>query len=113
MNKYFSKSIPNNITFPQFIENYIGKTSEYGSWLDQYNLTHINNQCVFDFIGKFESYESDRHFIFQKLNIKNCILHHNKGNYQAGEKLTYTENMQQIVKLYFKEEFNYFDWKYN
>jgi len=111
MDKYRSKSIPINITFEQFIYKHIGKSSQYGKWLDQYNLTHIDNKCIFDFIGKFSNYKNDRHTIFNKFNINDRNLHDNKGTYKKEENLSYNNEMIKVLKDAFKEEFDYFKWE--
>lgn len=112
MNKYLSHSIPQNITFEDFICNYIGNSSEYGRWLDQYTLTQIDNKCIFDYIGKFDTYINDRKIVLKKLNIHDNNTHDNKGNY-SKEKLKYNENMINKINQVFDKEMKHFNWKIN
>ena len=109
MNKYVDKFIPQNVTFENFINLYY-KSHYQTRWLDQYNLTHINNKCIFDFIGEFSNYKNDREAFFNKIKIKDRKLHSNKGKYKK-ENLSYTNDMIKVVKDLFKEEFDYFKWK--
>ena len=112
MNKNRSHTIPQNVTFNNFINTYINKSSaEYCLWLDQYNLTHIDNKCIFDFIGKFSNYKNDRYTFFNKFNINDRNLHHNKGHYNKEENLSYNNNMIETLKNTFKEEFHHFKWE--
>ena len=111
MGKYRTGNIPNNTTFEKFIYKYIGKRVYEIQWLDHYNLTHIDNKCIFDFIGKFSNYKNDRHTFFNKFNINDRKLHDNKGSYKKEENLSYNNNMIKVVKDAFKEEFNHFKWE--
>ena len=97
---YFQKKLNiNNPSFEEFIFNFIDNPMYTNNqlWMDQYELTHINDKCIFNFIGYFENYEEDLHKIITKLNLKKINLKENVGNYKK-KKLEYTTEMIEKVK---------------
>ena len=110
---YFQKKLNiNNPSFEEFIFNFIDNPMYANNqlWMDQYELTHINDKCIFNFIGYFENYEEDLHKIITKLNLKKINLKENVGNYKK-KKLEYTTEMIEKVKNTYPKEFEYFQWK--
>ena len=106
-------SLPNHVTFEQFIKEYVGVTASlYTHWIDQYYLTHTNDECMFDFIGRFENYSNDLNKVCQKIGIQNTQERVNVGNYDRNRKdQYYTEELKQIVKDRFPQEAQYFNWQ--
>jgi hypothetical protein len=110
---YFQKKLNiNNPSFEEFIFNFIDNPMYVNNqvWMDQYELTHINDKCIFNFIGYFENYEKDLHKIMTKLNLKKINLKENVGNYK-NKKIEYTTEMIEKVKNTYPKEFEYFQWK--
>lgn len=103
-----------NLSFENYIKNYIGNTPTYSIWLDQYYLTHVDDKLIFDFIGKFDSYNKDVDSVCLKLNIKNLNLHSNKGSYDNKKFFSYyNDETKKLLEEKFKKEFIFFKWNKN
>tara|TARA_B100000131_G_C17994675_1_gene564007 strand:- start:136 stop:789 length:654 start_codon:yes stop_codon:yes gene_type:complete len=105
-------SLPKDVTFEQFIKEHVGvRDPLYTTRIDQYYLTHVNNHCMFDFIGRFENYNEDLNIVCEKLGIENTQIRANVGNYDRSRKDEYyTEELKQIVRDKFPDEIKTFGW---
>jgi len=112
-------SLSNDIAFEEFIRDYVGSSSTvkkealYTHMIDQYYLTHTNDECMFDFIGHFDNFNDDLNHVCERLGIQNTQERVNVGNYDRSKKdQYYTEELKGIVKSKFPKEIETFDWWY-
>tara|TARA_R110002020_G_scaffold93344_2_gene225245 strand:- start:26490 stop:27137 length:648 start_codon:yes stop_codon:yes gene_type:complete len=107
-------SLPNDITFEQFLKEQVGvREGLYTELIDQYYLTHTNDKCMFNFIGQFDTYSDDLNKVCSQLGIVNTQERTNVGNYDRSKKREYyTEELKQLVKEKFPKEIEKFDWWY-
>ncbi len=107
-------SLPNDITFEQFLKEQVGvREGLYTDLIDQHYLTHTNDKCMFDFIGQFDTYNDDLNKVCSQLGIVNTQERTNVGNYDRSKKKEYyTDELKQIVKEKFPKEIEAFNWWY-
>ena len=104
--KNISKS--KDATFDDFIKYYIGESKDglYDFWIDQYFLTTLNGKSLFDFIGRYENYDSDLKNVCEKIGIKFSKIEVNKGRYNKRQHFSeyYTTELREIIKRKFEKE---------
>jgi hypothetical protein len=90
-----------------------------GHFCPQWYLLQLNHSIKFDFIGRFESLESDlqallRYIGDDKVNGSNMISHRSHATY-AGEKLRqyYGDEEQALVAEIYEDDFKYFGYGYD
>jgi hypothetical protein len=110
-------SLDSNVTFEGFIRDHVGCTNTlkneglYNSLIDQYYLTHLDGQPLYDFVGTLENFDTDLDVVCQKLQIENTQYRENVGAYDKSKKDGYyTEELREIVRAKFPEEFKHFGW---
>ena len=83
----------------------------YNSLIDQYYLTHLDGQPLYDFVGTLENFDTDLDVVCQKLQIENTQYRENVGAYDKSKKDDYyTEELREIVRAKFPAEFKHFGW---
>lgn len=110
---YFNRKLNiDSPTFESFILTFIDNENYANnpSWMDQYELLHLHDECIFDFIGYFENYEKDLNFIKSKFNIQNKEYRENVGNYNKSKNLEFTDIMIQKVRNTYPKEIEKFNW---
>ena len=111
-------SLDPNVSFEDFIRKHVGcedtfvKKIQYNKLIDQYYLTHLHNQSLFDFVGRFDSYTEDLNKVCQHLDIENTEIHVNAGSYDRSKKRNdyYTAELDQVLRNKFPQEFAHFGW---
>jgi len=114
----YDKQLLGGLSFKEFVKNHLQKRSSsyplYDQWIDQHYLTTVNNKSIFDFIGYFESYESDLKFVCHRIGIKYEDIRSNLGSYDRSKKSSYyTPELKSIVDTKFSKEIEYFKWGFN
>ena len=101
-----------NASFEDFIIHFVKDDDGlYGEWLNQYNLTHENGECVFDFIGRYEDYQNCANFIMSSVGLpENSVPRVNVTKRDRKKHFSeyYTPETEDIVRKKFKEEIEYF-----
>lgn len=103
-------------SFSDFIINKVKNDKNlYGDWLDQYYLTHINENNMFNFIGTFKNYENDMRVLCKQLGVEYRDVRENIGSYNRTRNLRelYDNNCENIVREKFEKEINHFNWDLN
>ena len=102
-----------DMSFDEFITNKVQKDlGNYGEWLDQYELTHLDGECIYDFIGDYKNFKEYFSEIMNnvigieiavppKKNITNRDRKKHFSEY-------YTKETEGIVREKFKDEINHF-----
>ena len=110
-------SLPNGLTFEDFITNHVGCTDtlvkkiQYNNLIDQYYLTHLNNEPLFNFVGEYQTYADDLNKVCEHLGITNTEVRVNEGNYDRSKKESYyTETLREDLRSKFPQEFEHFGW---
>lgn len=104
-----------------FVKNNINNFNEYVEFefknggVGKYNQSNFifdssGNQLV-DFIGRFESIETDFEYICNKLNIVERIPHFNRSNNQAYKEY-YSEDSKELVRTLFSRDIELFNYDY-
>ena len=110
-------SLDSSVTFEDFIVNHVGCENtfvnkvQYNILLDQYYLTHLDDDPLFDFVGRYETYTEDLNTVCEKLGIANTEIRENEGNYDRSKKdKYYTDHLIENLRQKFPEEFQHFGW---
>tara|TARA_R100000808_G_scaffold24665_1_gene57460 strand:- start:3480 stop:4142 length:663 start_codon:yes stop_codon:yes gene_type:complete len=110
-------SLDSSVSFEDFIRNHVRcvdtrvKRVQYHRFIDQYYLTHIDGEPLFDFIGHFNTYTEDLNKVSEHLGVENTQIHVNAGNYDRSKKDEYyTPELADILRAKFPEEFAHFGW---
>ena len=112
-------ALPPGTTFEGFIKNHVARHNRggidkalYGWPPDQYFLTHANDQLIFDFIIKFDDYETGLAEACTKMGIECTPFRANVGDYDRSKRRDsyYTPELKELVRTRFAAEFDYFKW---
>jgi hypothetical protein len=106
------RDILKDVDFNQFITN-ISKHS----WLKELLvpqkawITDENGEILVDFVGRFENYKEDSEKVLAKLGVDKPIPHDRKSE-RGDYKSYYNDNTIEIVRELFKEDIEFFNYKY-
>ena len=77
-----------------------------------YKICNLKDKIIVDFVGRYENFNNDLEFIFNKLNLDiSSFPHHNKSNHKYyGE--YYNDDTQRIVEKYYKKDIEMFDYHF-
>tara|TARA_R110000824_G_scaffold160888_1_gene335853 strand:- start:733 stop:1407 length:675 start_codon:yes stop_codon:yes gene_type:complete len=110
-------SLDSSVTFEGFIREYVRCKNTlkneglYNEMIDQYYLTHLDGELLYDFVGSLENFDVDLDMVCDRLGIKNTHYRENVGTYDKSKKDSfYTEELREIVRAKFPQEFNHFGW---
>jgi hypothetical protein len=110
-------SLPSSTTFENFIVNHVGcsdtfvKKIQYNKLIDQYYLTHLDGEPLFDFVGEYQTYTADLNKVCDHLGVVNTQVRVNEGNYDRSKKDSYyTETLRENLRTKFPQEFEHFGW---
>jgi len=100
-------------TFENFIKNIVSVDKElYGFWINQYDLTVIDNKSIFNFVGRHDNFDKDFQKVLNNIGIKtyNKRTRENVGKYNKKIHFSkyYNEETKEIVYNKFKQEIDYF-----
>jgi len=112
-----SVALPPGTTFEAFIKNHVVNhtrpidSSLYGWPPDQYFLTHVDDQLIFDFIIQFDNYTDGLKTACEKMGIEYTLFKVNVGRYDKTKLDSYyTPELKKLVRSRFAQEFEYFKW---
>jgi len=111
-------SLDDKVSFEDFIRKHVGcsdtflKKIQYNNLIDQYYLTHLHDEPLFDFVGSFDSYTEDLNKVCEHLGIENTEIHVNAGSYDRTKKIAdyYTSELEEVLRSKFPQEFAHFGW---
>jgi len=99
------------VDFPTFIRDVVVPSEDvYGWWIDQYYLTVLGGQFLFDLIGHTESFSRDMKKVCSRLRIKGKITSRNVGSYDKRIPVAnyYDEELKRLVCGKFRQEVDHF-----
>jgi len=106
----------NRCSFKDFLNIHVKEKSplypHYDFWIDQHFLTTIDDQIIFDFIGRFENYHEDMATVCKRIEIPYEDVRKNLGRYDKNKKYDsyYTPELKGVVDTKFAKEIGYFNW---
>ena len=110
-------SLDSSVTFEGFIREHVGCKNTpkneglYNDLIDQYYLTHLDGKPLYDFVGTLTTFDADLNTVCDRLQIENTQYRENVGAYDKSKKDSYyTEELREIVRSKFPEEFRHFGW---
>ena len=110
-------SLDSAVTFEEFIKDHVGckdtlkNEGLYNDLIDQYYLTHLDDNPLYDFVGSLENFNADLDTVCDHLKIENTEYRENVGAYDKSKKDSfYTDELREIVRAKFPAEFNHFGW---
>ena len=87
------------------------KKIQYNNLIDQYYLTHLDNEPLFDFVGEYHTYTEDLNKVCDHLGVVNTEVRVNEGNYDRSKKDSYySEALRENLRNKFPQEFEHFGW---
>jgi hypothetical protein len=87
----------------------------YSNWIDQHYITHLGDDCIFDFIGRQENFTDDMKTSMNAIGIHEYDSHSrvNKTRYKLMKHFTeyYDEELKALVDKKFSLEMEKFKFK--
>lgn len=111
-NALIRKSIPNN--FKKFILKFNQKDKDWYKpfLIPQYDWIHNDkDECLVDFVGRFENYMVDVQKIFSHLKIRPELYQYRKSNHEEYKKYYDIETFN-IVRVLFEKDIEYFKYEF-
>lgn len=118
LDEKFSKEVISEVhTFEDFVIKWLTPERVY-SWvhfLPQHTfITNDNGELVADFVGRFENFETDFKTISDHVGVNQALIHLNKtkGKNESGYREVYTDEMKEKVRLLYKTDIDFFNYKF-
>ena len=102
--------------FRAFVKQIVQTSDEnYGYWIDQYYITTVHGDPIFDFIGDYNNFERDLKIAMDHIGLKKYNSQQRINQVAYKKKIHFSEYYDQetkdIVKTKFKAEMDYFGYK--
>lgn len=101
-----------SMSFDSFIKDLVAKDEGlYGEWLDQYHLTHIDGECIFDYIGKYHEFQESVDHIMDNIGLpRDCVPRVNVTKRDRSKHFSeyYNKETEAIVREKFAKEIEFF-----
>ncbi len=117
--KAWSEEHLSNIdTFEEFVialneEKFQNKITTATHFIPQYKyITDQNDRVILDYIGRFETLETDFNYVCKKLNIDTQLAHQNKTKHREKYQKLYTDEMQNIIYNIYKKDFELLEYSF-
>lgn len=94
--------------FPEFIKRAFPAVMNQIHFMPQYKWIYFGNKSICNYIGRYESLNDDYNYIAKLLDIKVLPLDkHNTSDHMHYEKY-YDEQLRDIIKYWYKKDFELF-----
>jgi len=102
-----------NVDFPTFIRKVVVPSLDnYNWWIDQYFLTTLQGEPIFDFVGRTESLTTDLSKVCRRIGIKKHDTRRRRNVGRYDRKIPfwsyYTDELGECVHGKFRQEIDHF-----
>ncbi len=98
--------------FEEFVCDWLTRDSVYSytHFIPQYEFIYDNDECLVDYIGKFENLENEYQFLQGKLSLPDRLMHTNRSKLNTKTDISdlYSPEMAQKVREIYQNDFKLF-----